>query len=515
MPDPSCFGCPSLLEVGEQPGFFLKSLGVPVCARFGKPMGSTNASQVQRRDIAKAIARNCSKFGEPRPTSVNWADARFNVSIPDMAAHDSNAKLNQDAVQECGSCEHLVQSQVVLQEMGFAAGMCAVKGNLILDNRRTYEGRNCSERSLAVNGPRTHTRGLMMLPEYGSDFTLSTDPVTYHAQMMQQFVDPTLYETDQGVTDDDKAAGIRAWRRIEDPETKNFTFLPIYEPTLFSDEERTKIPQTGSDEHPEDFIDYGFYVYKVAVLWRELDETPGLWGPAGVGKTEFFRHMAWLMQLPFERVSVTGSSELDDLAGTTHFSPDKGTFWKDGRVVSAWTKPCVLCVDEPNTGPADVWQFLRPMMDNSKQLVVDMNNESVPRDRNDNCYVGLSMNPAWDAKNVGTHVIGDADASRLMHISVPMPPEQLEKEIILKRCAHDGYVLDPEVLNMIMKIAGEIRAMCDDDTLPMTWGVRPQLQVARSSKWFDIKTCYLMAAGDFLEPEARQQVLDIVETHTE
>jgi hypothetical protein len=124
--------------------------------------------------------------------------------------------------------------------------------------------------------------------------------------MMENFVDPSLYETDRPVTQEQKDKGIRAWRKVVDPATENFTFLPIYRPDYFSDVERAKIPRTGDDEHPEDYIDHGFYVYKVSVLWMELDETPGLWGQAGTGKTEFFRHMAWLMQMPFVRISYHG-----------------------------------------------------------------------------------------------------------------------------------------------------------------------------------------------------------------
>jgi MoxR-like ATPase len=426
-----------------------------------------------------------------------------------------NMKRSQEQVRGCNTCEHFVREDVVLREMGYTTGLCSAKGKLLLSNRYTYEARDCEYRSLAVNGVRTDVNGIMMLPEYASDFTLSTDPVKYHRQMMENFVDPSLYETDRPVTQEEKDKGIRAWRKVVDPATENFTFLPIYRPDYFSDVERAKIPQTGDDEHPEDYIDHGFYVYKVSVLWMELDETPGFWGQAGTGKTEFFRHMAWLMQIPFVRISITGSSELDDLQGKMHYSPTEGTYWKDGRLVAAWSKPNVLLVDEPNAGPPDVWQFLRPMTDNSKQLVIDASDEALTRDRHNDCFLGLAMNPAWDAKNVGTHQISDADANRLMHVYMPMPPESLEKEIINKACEHDGYDLPPEKLNTIMAIAKDIRHLVDDDSLQITWAIRPQLKVARASRWFDLKTCYLMAIADFLEEEPKKQVMDIVETHME
>jgi MoxR-like ATPase len=495
--------------------FFGKLIGAPICARFGKPIGSSKSTAQQTSDVAKAIAKNCSSFGEPKPLNPDWNMATFQVALPDPDVLKFNPKTQQESVRSCNTCAHFVREDVVLREMGYSTALCSAKGKLLLPGRYVYESRDCEYRSLALQGVRTDVNNIMMLPEYSADFTLSTDPVKYHHQMMQNFVDPTLYESDKIVSDEDHAAGIRAWRAVEDPNTGNQTWLPIYRRDFFTEAEQAKIPATGDDEHPEDYIDHGFYVYKVAVLWRELDETPGMWGEAGTGKTEFYRHMAWLMQLPFERFSITGSSEIDDLAGKMHYSPDKGTYWQDGRLVSAWSKPCVLVVDEPNAGPPDVWQFLRPMTDNSKQLVLDMSDEATPRKRHDDCYLGLAMNPAWDPKNVGTHQIGDADANRLMHIYVPMPPEKLEREIITKRCAHDGYEIDPALLNTIMNIASDIRANITDGRLQITWAVRPQLKVARASNWFDIRTCYAMAIGDFLEQEQKDQVMDIVETHVE
>lgn len=514
MSEPNCLNCPSFLRTAEATAFFMKSTGAPMCARFGKPIGSSKSSDSQRKEIGKALAKNCSQFGQPRPQQVDWSTAEFTVALPDPEVIKFNRRAQQQVVRSCNTCEHFVREDVVAREMGFATGLCSAKGKLLLSNRYTFEARNCPDRSIAMSGVRSDVNRIMMLPEYAADFTLSTDPVKYHEQMKQTFIDPTEYPTDKEVTPEQADGGVRAWRRIVDPATENETYLPIYRMDYFSEEEQSKVPRTGDEEHPEDYIDHGFYVYKVAVLWGELDETPGVWGQSGTGKTELFRHLAWLMCLPFERVSITGSSELDDLAGKMHYSPDKGTYWEDGRLVKAWSKPCVLCVDEPNTGPPDVWQFLRPMTDNSKQLVLDQH-DGQRRSRHDDCYLGLAMNPAWDPKNVGTHVVGDADVNRLMHISVPMPPEALEREIIQKRCAHDGYEIKPETLNTIMGIAADIRALCDDDTLPITWAVRPQLKVARASKWFDLKTCYRMAVADFLEPEAQQQVLDVVESHVE
>lgn len=514
-PNRSCWNCPSKLTASESATFFRKSLGVSVCARYGKPIGNStfeadSTHSKQQDNIAKQLAKNCPAYGKPRPAAPDWERAHFTVMLPDPEVITA-PRNDPELVTSCATCKNFVREDIVAEEFGWPAGLCSAKGKLLLSNRYSYEARGCEYSSFGR--VRTDVGNLIMLPEYSDDFAPTNNPSkAYFRDKAAGFVDPVDYETDKAVSNEDVASGIRAWREVVDAETGNSVYLPIYSVDYFSDEEQKKIPRTGDDEHPEDYVDHAFFTYKVAVLWCELDETPGMWGQAGVGKTEFFRYMAWLMCLPFERFSITGSSELEDLAGKMHFSNEKGTYFEYGRVPKAWTKPCVMVVDEPNTGMPDVWQFLRPMTDNSKQLILDMNNGESLKRHND-CYLGLAMNPAWDPKNIGTHMIGDADANRLMHMFVDLPPADLEREILKNRCAHDGYGLSGDMLDTIMAIATDIRALCADDTLPITWGIRPQLKVARVSRWFDLMTAYRMASADFLEPEAQQQLLDVVRSH--
>lgn len=506
----TCLTCPSFVPPGnEQRNFFGKNVGVEMCARFGKPLASLKTPTKTLDDVAQNTAKNCAEHGKPRPMSADWNHPDFlKVALP---ITDISSPNKQELVSSCNSCEHMVAASAVSQELGFPASMCAIKGKLLLGHRLTIEGRNCEYRSFGSS--LQTTRNITLFPEYAPDFKPTGDAVKdFYAARAAGFVDPVDYVTDKEVTPEEYESGIRAWREIKDPHTDNSVHLPIYRLDFFSEREQAKVPRTGDDEHPEDYVDHNFLTYKIAVLWLHLDETPALWAQAGVGKTEFFRYMAWLMCLPFERISITGSTELDDLAGKMHYSPEKGTYWKDGRLVEAWSKPCILCVDEPNAGQPDVWQFLRPMTDNSKQLVIDQN-EGEARKRNDDCYLGLAMNPAWDPKYVGAQVLSDADANRLMHVHVEMPPRKLEEEILRKACERDGYDVPNETIKTVMDIAADLRSLCDEDTLPITWGIRPQLKVARALRWFDYLSAYRMASADFLEPEAQEQLLDVVRTH--
>jgi MoxR-like ATPase len=511
-PKKSCLGCPSMLTQEESADFFNKSIGTPVCARFGKPTGRMDSSAREKDQIAEVMAANCPDHGKPRPATPDWSKAIFAVTFPDPKTI-GQPQVTPQLVSTCAGCAFFVPPDVTAPEMGWGTGLCSRKGKLILGNRMVAEAKNCEYRTFGT--PTRDTTGLTYLPEYEPNFAGPSDPYKAFVKAQENFVDPAEYPSDFPVTVEDSERGIRAWRRIADPLTGNEVMLPIFDPMFFSAEERKLIPRIGDDEHPEDYVDHNFYVYKVAVLWMELDETPAFWGQAGTGKTEFYRHMAYLMQVPFYRFSITGSTEVDELVGAMQYTEGKGTHFEEGLFVTAWKSACVMVVDELNLGKPDVQQVLRPCIDNSKQLVLTMAPGAPKVERSTDTYLGVAMNPAWDIVNYGAQPIGDADANRLMHLYIELPPESLERQIITKRCSHDGWDMPKEKLDMVMKIAKDIRKLADEGTLPITWAVRPQLKVARALRWFDPLTCYKMASADYLEPEQQEILLNVVRSHTE
>lgn len=516
MPDviKSCTNCPSLLMTPQdRVGILQKDIGAPVCARFGNVLGNRDSKSSEVEGLGRIYAKDCDKFGEPKPNVAPWSMLTLRVALPDPSAlKPDDQRINPDDVSSCRMCENFIREDIGFKQLGYNSGVCAAKGTLILPSRQTFEAKGCEYSSMGM--VRNSSHGLTVLPEYAQVKRGDADPLANHIiQRSKNFVDPSEYLTDKPVLSSDQVM-IRAWRSVFDPATENEVYLPIFNRDYFSAEEQALIPKTGDEEHPEDYVDHNFYTYKVAVLWQELDETPALWGQPGTGKTELFRHMAWLMQMPFYRFSITARTELEDMAGSKEYSPERGTWYRYGRFVQAWTKPCVCVVDEPNAGPDEVWHFFRPLTDNSKQLVLDQNEgEHLPR--HDFCYLGMAMNPPWDARNSGIKQIADADARRLHHMFVDLPPVEIERDIIRTRIAHDGWELSGEQMENVIAIGEDIRSMVRNDTLPISWGIAMQLKVSRLLRWFDYKSAYRMTAGDFLEPEAMQVLIDTVANHVD
>lgn len=517
-----CSSCPSRLAPDSVRGFFGKDFGpnVDVCATFGHVLGrpGLDASAVQKVQIA--FGKECEKHGEPCPDGrPEYPEARVTGPAPDVfveintdgvVPRDPPTAEEQAKVTSCRGCENFIPENVVREELGWYLPLCAATGRLLLPKRLMAEPRSCGQARPGEN--RDTTEGMALRPEYDDAFSFGNVNVGPAIYTEMDVVDPTEYPTDREVMPDEAADGIRAWRRITSPDgSGRYVDLPIFRIEHFDAGEQSKIPRTGDDEHPEWYVDHAGLVYTIGVETMELDETPVLIGMAGTGKTELYRHLAWLMCLPFDRISINRSSEVDDLAGKWLFENGE-TRWQDGRVSSCWVKPGVLLVDEPNTGGDEVWQFFRPMTDNAKQLVLDQA-RGERRERNNWRFLGLAMNPAWDIKNIGANEISDADGNRLSAIAVGLPPADIERKILVQRCLGDDYEVPVETLDKIMAIAADIRSLTDplDGTLNVSWGIRPQIAVARKTKWYDLVTCYKRALTDRLDPSAAETIIRIVE----
>jgi len=501
----TCLSCPSYLNPGDAAAFFGKSIDAPMCAKYGYVLGRSEATVAQNTATARDRAKACDSYMGARPTRppASWA-TEVALPNPDRRVELDALDPKRTLVKSCAQCMNFIPDDQVAESTGWLAGACRAKGKLILTNRRVPEATSCPFRQ---TGPRTAGMNLELLPIYRS---ASLKDEVRLARAGDSLVEPLDYPTDREVTDEEADNGIQAWRRIEDPEgTGNSVLIPVFNPKCFPDDERDLIPQTGDDEHPELYFDHNGAVYRIAVLWMELDETPAAWGQPGVGKTEVGRHLAWLMQIPFYRFSIKESTELYELEGSKEYEPEKGTYFRAGRFTNAWSQKSVIVVDEPNMGRPEVWSFFRPCFDNSKQLVIDADGGRRV-ERNDFCFPLLAMNPAWSPLNVGTSPIGLADASRLMHIEFGLPNETVERKIIENRVKLDGWVIDKVRLNLVMSVSAKIRELCEMGELSLSWGIRENLKVSRALRFFDPLSAFRMAAADYLEPAQRESFLDQV-----
>lgn len=506
-----------------------RSIGAPVCALKLIPLSRPGGPEA---NTFKHFASNCDSYGKEIVTqdSARTAPIEYPIGFPDPNAFQPEGQPDH-AVYSCTSCSNYVPPMVTKKLTGFAAGYCRAKGKLLLDDRLPKYAEGCDSRVFATARNRIADNpsaaagiNVILFPEYGMEFGKPKKVDIVEIHKLNLITKPSDYNSDGPVTDAHKRLGIRAFRRVQDPKGYGKAILipimnedaldPKGQP-IFSDEDKARIPRSGDEEKPERYFDHNGGVYKTAIMWR-LGQTPALWGPAGVGKTEMFRHVAWLMGLPFQRISITEFSEIDDLIGKMLYSPEKGTHFRYGRIPRGWVRPNILCIDEPNAGPPAVWQAIRPLTDDSKQMVIDQNEgERLPP--NKLCYLGMAMNPAWDPRNTGVAPLADADGSRLMHLEIGLPPEHLEKQILLEVLEDDHWdkTEATAAVDILMKIAKEVRQLSDGGHIPISWGLRNQKKVIRIRRYMSWKDAFRMGVTDALEPSVRDSILNVVESFSD
>lgn len=515
-PDRNCLECPSFLNAAEARSFFhVSSIDFPMCATYGKVLGRSDLPAASVRHLGKKAAASCPSFGNARPKKgPEFLQSSVTSPRTDAIIDGVPTAAEQAQVTSCLRCKFFISSDATVDAFLWPNALCAKTGRLLIHETTegfTREADNCN---LKKPGSRKGVGDMKIAPIFIEAGEYDPDPVkAFLARKGAPVVDPQDYPTDEPVDPDDAAYGIRAWRYIYSPDgSGRYTKLPIFDFNSFTAEEQLQIPQTGDPEHPEWYVDVNGYVYQAAISMWELDETPALIGQPGTGKTELARHLAWMMGLPFVRISLTGDSEVDDLIGFMEYTPTDGTRFRLGRVVRAWTRRCVTLLDEPNTAPDAVWQRIRPMTDNSKQVALDEAGGDI-FNRDPYSFVMLAYNPSWDARNIGTQELAAADRDRLDHINISLPPPEVEREIVRKRCVEgDEFNISDQDLDRIMAVAGDIRRLVNEG-FPISWGIRPNIKVARKLRWFDPITAYKIAVTNDLEPQTAQTLLDSVRSH--
>jgi MoxR-like ATPase len=473
-----------------------------MCGRFGFVLGKPGMDENELSTVAMHYASSCDDWGVEIPEKPVSITPR--VTTPDLDVLTGGK--TSEAVTTCTKCVNCIPALTVGEEFGFPQDLCKAYGELILDPRS--KALDCPYAASASGTVSGRLDNIELLPEFKVGFSLA-DYVIEAAMESMTADDPRTYVTDVPVSQADADRGVRAWRKITDPDgSGKSVFLPIFNPDFLKPEERALIPVAGSDEHPELYVDYDGRLYSFAVESR-LDETFALVGPPGVGKTEFARWVAWLMQLPFHRFSFTNQSDPDDMIGTKEISEGR-TYFQEARIPTAWRRPGVMVLDEPNTAPEAIWQTLRPLTDNSKQLVIDAaGGVIVPR--HEFCFFLMGMNPSWEMKNIGTREMADADMRRLTPMYVTLPPPHIERHIVKSTVkALDGVDVSDADLDFIEKVAVDIREASEQGTYPGTWGIALQVKVARKLQWYTPMVAYRRSALDFYDPQTVELIMDAI-----
>lgn len=502
-----CSKCPSfLVDQDDIVEYFGRQSGVPMCAEYGYILGVPKDDKAHNAFLRKHYAKECVSFGEQRVTIKN----KHYKSVIGTSS-SVGILANREKPSTCNSCLFCVKQNTVHTETGFPLPLCSATGDLIFSG--VTAANKCE---LGFSGPPMSSMpsGFRLLSQYSDEWTiLVMDSSNDGPEVLGPNEFLSTVGSDKEVTDEDRKLGIAGWRKVEDPEGEGHdVFLPIFDEDFFEDEEKRKIPREDDDTHPELYVDYSGLLYQFAVDSWELDETLCLVGAPGLGKTEFGRWVAYLMKVPFNRFSFTKASEVDDMIGKIKFDTSVGTYWTDGRITSAFKKLGITMLDELNLGPEECKEFLRPIMDNSKQLVLDQDSGQIA-ERHPMARMLVSINPAWDARNIGATEFADAEVNRMSFSYVGWPDALTERKIIKSNCKLIGYDIPDELVSKIIKIGADLKEASESGLLPGSWGIRQQIKVAKKTKYYGLERAYKQASLNYFDPNIASEILTLIGQH--
>lgn len=506
-----CKDCPSYLEGDDAvENAFSRGANTPMCVRFGHVLAAPALGSDHNRKVRQGFAIKCESYGQLAPVPVSITSAGRIAEPQELP--DTPSRVQP---RVCNGCVHVITDVAMSEEHGYTVSACSLYGKLIFDP--VMEASSCQYGFPGQPGRINEARNLRLLPPYRDGYIPDAQAVVDEilSKGGHGVHDPFAYDSDKEVTETDARNGIRAWREIKDPQGEcQSVYLPIFRKDIFTEEQQALIPQAGGPDdeaHPELYVDYAGLLYDYAVCSWELDWTHCLISDPGLGKTEFFRFVAWLKQNPFYRFSFTASTETDDMVGKLMFGDGK-TFWLDGRITIAYQTLCDSVCDELSLAPNECKQLLRSMMDNSKQLVLDQGTGTTVK-RHPMGRMGIAINPPWDIRNLGSEDFADAETNRMTFTYVPYPDAAVEKHIIKTRCALIGYEIPETKLDKLIKIGQDILEATKQGTFPGSWGIRQQIKVAQLTKFFSVDRAVNKAALEYYDPVVTDNVRQMIGTH--
>lgn len=507
----SCSQCPSFMDAEAARGRFGRPIGAPMCGRHGYVLGHEGQASTDAHNTLAAFAMECPDYGDPLPGKPVSLRPRVST-VSEQVIEDGPTGLE---VGSCHACTNCVKHTTVYNEWHWPLPLCRAKGTLIFDPTR--ENKGCDWASPGASSENLF--GVELRKEFRDGFTIDSeravDNLTDNGNLS---VDPRLYETDSPVDPADAEDGIRAWRKLTCPfGTQRTIYLPIFDSSengIFSEHERSQIPQIGDENHPELYVDYAHLVWRFAVEEWQLGQTLMVQSFPGLGKTQLAYYLGWLMQAPVTRLFFTDSIEWDDIFGKVGFGGGE-TFWADGRFTAAIRRPGIVLVDEPNLAKSEIVATLRTTTENDPTLYIDASYGRSEEDRinlqvrpNRYNFRIWCSNPSWDPKNIGTKELAAADISRLSPAYLDYPPSVVEKHIVLTTVKElDGWVVPDDLLEDLMKVSTDIRAAVENGDFPGTWGVRENVKVARKLAWYPFVEAFRMAQLNYYEPETSEFII--------
>ncbi len=514
----------------ESPDF---ANAIPACVRFGTPLGLTAGDSTgTRASLARSVAASCAGYLDVADTTTTpvaiTKKASHNIAESTNVVKASKLSATYDAPHHgplpasCSKCRWYIDPKTALKGLGVGFGVCGAFGDMVGPKELSTKAASCEFKFPGAN--LLDVAGLYLDPKFEVGLAAAADDAVpgklEKYDHKHHMTDPRKYVSDREVTPADLASGIKAWRKVNEPSgTCPAVFMPIFDWEAIG---VVRDPRTTYGDHkPHLYVDHAGLLYLFAFLYMgrvtadpdtdkqsALTETLALVGGPGTGKTEFFVWVAWLMDLPVVRISLSPSTDPFEFFGTPTAEKGEGDYavtgFKRGQFSEAYERSCVIILDEANSAKDSIWYTLRPALDSAGQFGIPA--ENVLLEKDPYCFIGLAYNDV-KASNRGTRELSAADTDRMVRYTLGLPSAEVERSIVQAHCADIGYAISDSTLDKIMNIAVELRAMNEDRTLPVAWTVRSNVRVAKMTLGLPLEMAYRLAVTEGLSQAQGEGVI--------
>lgn len=477
-----------------------------MCGTHGYILGYSGQDVADSRQTLMAFAKDCAEHGQPLPSTPVSLRPRVSSISEEVILRGPTGST----VASCNACQNCVKTDAVMSEWNWPLSLCKAKGTLIFQPASEHRGCEWASPGMPSDTLRDVDLRAEFQPGYVMDAGLALEAMVNNGNLN---IDPEQYPTDDEVSPEDAADGIRAWRRLECPfGTGKVIHLPIFDRNHFTEEQQSRIPRTGDGHNPELYVDYSNLLWRFAVTTWQRDHTLLVQSLPGLGKTEFTYYLAWVMQLPWRRIFFTDSIEWDDVFGTLLLE-DGETCWVDGEFTQGFQGPEIMCIDEPNLARSEIISTLRTTTE--KVPTVHLNTSAKGK-KNTVVKYGHKYNfriwcanPAWDERNVGTKELAAADLSRLSPAVLEAPPKDIERHIIRTAVRElEGFDIPDKLLTELLKVSADFRELSEQREFPGTWGIRENIDVAGNLQWYPFEEAFRMTALNYFEPAVAKEIIE-------
>jgi len=209
---------------------------------------------------------------------------------------------------------------------------------------------------------------------------------------------------------------------------------------------------------------------KAAILAGIKKNSPALLvGETGIGKTTIINHLAKKEKKILHRISLNGSTTVDEIIGK--FVPKgKKIEWIDGLLVQAMKKGDWVVFDEINSATSDILFCLHALLDDDRKLTLLENEGEIIYGHKDFRFFA-TMNPTDDY--IGTKELNPALKSRFFPIlEIKHLEPKKEQALLVKKGSDDAHA------TYLVSFATDLRKLKNELQISYFCSTRDLIQVS-------------------------------------